>query len=88
MNHVREGTAWSAVVIDTNFTDDLLKRICSIAVEKCMEMTGPNETFSVTEEIIEQSTVHLHSDLSSKSITAQCYYYFYVRSKVCFVIYH
>ena len=62
MNHVREGTAWSAVVIDTNFTDDLFKRICSIAAEECKNISVP----LLTEDIIDQSTVHLHSDVSSK----------------------
>ena len=60
---MKEGTAWSAVVINKYFTIDLFLRICSIVPDKC-----GNSQFSLNEEMINQSTVHIYSDLSSKEL--------------------
>ena len=60
---MKEGTAWSAIVINDRFTQDLLLRICSVIPDKC-EHYQP----TLTEEIINQSTIHIYADLSSKEL--------------------
>ena len=65
---MKEGTAWSAIVINEQFTVDLLLRICSVLPDKC------NFTqLSLSEEMINQSTVHIYSDLSSKMLFFFCH---------------
>ena len=58
---MEKGAAWNAIVIDKDFTNDLFLRICSVVPEKCY-----NITVTITQEVIDQSTVHIYSDLSSK----------------------
>lgn len=60
---MKEGTAWSAIVINEQFTDDLLLRICSVLPDKC-----GFPRLSLSEEMINQSTIHIYSDLSSKEL--------------------
>lgn len=60
---MKEGTAWSAIVINDKFTQDLFLRICSVIPNEC---EGYQPT--LTEDIINQSTVHIYSDLSSKEL--------------------
>ena len=58
---MKEGTAWSAIVINEHFTVNLFLRICSILPDKCNI-----SQLSLNEEMINQSTIHIYSDLSSK----------------------
>lgn len=67
IERVKEGTAWSALVIKPNFTMDLFTRMCSIAKAECENITqGIIPIDPLTDEIIDESTIHLHSDLSSE----------------------
>ena len=62
---VKEGTAWSAVVIDSEFTIALFLRLCPLYPEDdedvCDLVKG-----RFLGEIVNASTVHLYSDLSSE----------------------
>ena len=67
-------------MIEQGFTLDLLVRMCSVAPEECKELIA-NETHDrnftippLTPEVIDQSTVHLYSDLSGK-ICNLCNFY-------------
>ena len=66
IDHVRKGNAWSAIVIEEMFTLSLFLRICSVEPEKCEKVI--NATIPpLTPDMIDQSTVHLYSDLSGKT---------------------
>ena len=60
------GNAWSAVVIEEQFTLSLFTRMCSVAPEECKNFTNSSEVPPLTPDVIDESTVHLYSDLSGK----------------------
>ena len=69
IDQVSKGNAWSAVVIEERFTFSLFQRICDVAPDECRKLIpiNPNDTIPpVTQEVIDESTVHLYSDLSGK----------------------
>lgn len=65
IDYVSKGNAWSAIVIEETFTLSLFQRICSVAPEECKKFI--NTTIPpLTPDMIDESTVHLYSDLSGK----------------------
>lgn len=57
---VRQGKAWAAIHLAENFTMALLKRVCSMYPSTC-----PTGFGSVTNQVINESSIHVHADVSS-----------------------
>ena len=69
IDHVSKGNAWSAIVIEEQFTLRLFERMCSVAPEECKNFTHSPSVPPLTPDVIDESTVHLYSDLSDAQIS-------------------
>ena len=56
-------------MIEEEFTLSLFERMCSVAPEECKNFTHSSSVFSLTPDVIDESTVHLYSDLSDAQIS-------------------
>jgi hypothetical protein len=68
IDHVSKGNAWSAIVIEEQFTISLFERMCSVAPDECKKIVPINSSDvpPLTPAVIDGSTVHLYSDLSGE----------------------
>ena len=66
---MRKGNAWSAIVIEEQFTLSLFERMCYVAPDECKNFTNSTSVPPLTPDVIDESTVHLYSDLSDAQIS-------------------